>query len=211
MHIISGWRKMVIIIALALLVLALAGPATFADELDCFGALGAVTVDNLRVPQDATCTLDGTRVEGTIKVETNATLYATSVDVDGNVQAENAARVEVLPGSAVGGSVQIVQSGAARVDSVVINGDLFFDENDLYLIATNSVIGGNLQAFQNSGGLLITNNTIDGNLQCKENIPAPIGGGNVVQGNKEDQCANLTQELMHLPLVLDSQQANGQR
>ena len=63
-----------------------AGPAS-AEERVCRGTIGAVTVDNLRVPQDATCTLNDTRVEGTIKVERDATLKALGIRVIGNVQA----------------------------------------------------------------------------------------------------------------------------
>ena len=100
-----------------------------------------------------------------------------------------------------GGSVQIVQSGAALVAAARINGDLFFDSNDRFLAAIGNRIGGNLQAFQNSGGLAVIHNTIDGNLQCKANNPAPFGGENVVHGNKEDQCANLTREVVYVPLV----------
>ncbi|BAC90200.1 hypothetical protein [Gloeobacter violaceus] len=182
-------------IGLALAALTVANLAAIAparaEETTCTGSLGATTVDNLRVPQGATCTLNGTRVEGTIYVEANATLKASKVQVKGNVQAENAARVNVLPRSTVGGSIQIVQGGAARIDSVQIAGDLLFDSNSKSLIAYKNTIGGNLQAFQNNGGLTITANNIDGNLQCKENNPAPVGGENVVQGNKEDQCAQL--------------------
>lgn len=197
------WKMLVIGAILALAVLAPASPVAFAEELSCRGTLGAITVDNLRVPQNATCTLNGTRVQGTIKVETNATLDASNVNVIGNVQAENAAQVNVRTGSVVGGSIQIVQSGGAHIESVRINGDLYFDENMRGLIAATNRIGGNLQAFQNTGGLSITNNTIDGNLQCKENVPAPTGGGNIVQGNKEDQCANLraAQNGVYLPLT----------
>ena len=49
-------------------------PVALAEERTCRGTLGAVTVDNLRVPAGATCTLNGTNVKGTVKVERNATL-----------------------------------------------------------------------------------------------------------------------------------------
>ena len=68
----NGW------IALAALVAAiiwLSGPAS-AEERTCRGTIGASTVDNLRVPQGATCTLNGTVVKGTVKVEARATLRA---------------------------------------------------------------------------------------------------------------------------------------
>jgi hypothetical protein len=162
-----------------------------AEETVCNGSLGAVTVDNLRVPQNATCRLTGTRVKGTITVQNNAALVARKVVVIGNVQAENARQVNVLAGSRVGGSVQLVQGGGAKVYDSFIDSDILFDSNNAYFRAARNNVGGNIQAFQNSGGVEISSNTINGNLQCKENFPEPIGGGNVVGGNKEDQCSGL--------------------
>jgi len=167
-----------------------AGPAQ-AEERVCRGSIGARTVDNLRVPQGATCTLNGTYVKGTIKVQRAATLKAYDIRVVGNIQAENARNVVVRAGSRIGGSVQIVQGGAARIVRNRINGDILFDDQARAVTANRNRIGGSLQAFQNTGGVTIRNNRIDGNLQCKENFPAPTGGGNIVQGNREDQCANL--------------------
>ena len=169
----------------------LAAPIAQAEERTCRGSLGGITVDNLRVPDGATCTLNGTTVKGTIKVESNATLVADSVRVVGNVQAENAKKVIVRAGSRVGGSVQIVQGGSGRVERSTVQGDILFDDNVAKVAAIRSTVGGNIQAFQNTGGVEIRGNRVDGNLQCKENRPAPVGGGNVVDGNKEDQCANL--------------------
>jgi hypothetical protein len=182
-------RRWMTVLAVGGGLLLSAGPAS-AEERVCRGTIGAVTVDNLRVPQDATCTLNDTRVEGTIKIERDATLKALGIRVIGNVQAEDARKVVVRNGS-VGGSVQIVQGRAARILGTRIIGDILFDEQDGDLAANRNRVGGNLQAFQNTGGLSINDNRIDGNLQCKKNDPAPIGGGNVVQGSKEDQCEGL--------------------
>jgi hypothetical protein len=55
-----------------------ADPAV-AEETTCRGSLGRVTVDNLRVPQRATCTLSGTYVKGAVKVECDATLPASGI------------------------------------------------------------------------------------------------------------------------------------
>lgn len=142
-----------------------------AEERACRGTIGSVTVDNLRVPQGATCTLSGTFVKGTIKVERDATLHAGAIRVIGNIQSENHRHVEVSRSSRIDGSVQVKQGGSATIDS--------------------SIFGSDVQFFTNAAEIRITNNRIDGNLQCKENRPAPTGGGNVVQGNKEDQCARL--------------------
>ena len=147
-----------------------AGPTANAEERACRGSLGAVTVDNLRVPQGATCRLNGTTVKGTIYVSSSATLVATSVRVVGNVQAEGHRSV-TLSGSSIGGSVQLKQGGTAAVRSNRVTGDI--------------------QSFSNRGSQTISSNRVNGNLQCKSNVPAPTGGGNIVQGNKEDQCRNL--------------------
>jgi hypothetical protein len=184
-------KKIALVTAIVSCTLVLGIGVARAEERVCRGSLGAITVDNLRVPQGATCTLQGTRVQGTAKVEANATLRATDVRVIGNVQGENANLVVLRGGSRVGGSVQIVQGGGARVIGSNVSGDILFDENDRALEALRNTIGGNLQAFQNTGGIEIRGNRIDGNLQCKENQPRPTGGGNIVQGNKEDQCARL--------------------
>ncbi len=178
------------VLAAAALV-AFAPSSASAEERTCRGSLGAITVDNLRVPPSASCTLTGTRVKGTIKVERAATLRARNVRVVGNVQGENAQRVNVTQGSRIGGSVQVKQGGAASVLDSFVTADIQYDANRAALEASRNVVGGNVQAFQNTGGVRFASNRIDGNLQCKENRPAPTGGGNVVQGNKEDQCARL--------------------
>jgi hypothetical protein len=162
-----------------------------AEERVCRSTIGRATVDNLRVPQNATCNLNGTRVKGTIKVESNATLRARDVIVIGNVQGENARLVVVAEGSRVGGSVQVVQGGGALVSDTRVNGDILYDDNRRALRVLRNRVGGNVQAFQNTGGVEIRRNVIDGNLQCKENQPRPVGGQNVVGGNKEDQCSRL--------------------
>lgn len=162
-----------------------------AEERTCRGTIGAAIVDNLRVPQRATCVLKGTRVKGTVKVERAAVLDAQRVRVVGNVQGENAAKVTVRASSRIGGSVQVNQGGRASVIASFVTQDILFDENRRPLAIRGNAVGGNVQAFQNRGGIEIWRNRIDGNLQCKENSPRPVGGGNVVQGNKEDQCRRL--------------------
>ncbi len=162
-----------------------------AEETVCRSNLGGIVVDNLRVPQNAICRLNGTRVKGTITVQNNATLIARKIVVIGNVQAENAKQVNVLESSRVGGSVQVVQGGGANVLDSFVDSDILYDNNNAALRAMRTTVGGNVQAFQNTGGVEIRRNVIDGNLQCKANNPMPIGGNNVVGGTKEDQCRRL--------------------
>ena len=95
-----------------------------ADETVCRGSLGDEALDNLRVPPGARCTLDGTRVRGNIKVESDASLVARRVRVTGNVQAEGARAGSVLSGSTVGGNIQLKQGEAATVTRVRVEGDI---------------------------------------------------------------------------------------
>ncbi len=173
-------------------VLAL-GSASFAaqaEETVCRGSIGARSLDNIVVPDNAVCTLDRTRANGTVKVGRGASLQANGVRINGNLQAEGALQVTVGAGSSFGGSVQIKQGGGASISGTRIKGDLQFDENVLPLSASDNTIGGNLQAVKNFGGLSINRNVIDSALQCKENSPAPTGSGNSAS-SKEDQCAAL--------------------
>lgn len=162
-----------------------------AEERVCRGTIGAVTVDTLKVPDGAFCRLNATKVQGNIVIGSNARLTATRIRVIGNIQAENAALVNVTSGSSIGGSIQIKQGKAATITGNTINGSLQFESNSGSLSAQNNRIGADLQAFQNIRGVLVGSNRINGNLQCKENNPTPTGGRNIVQGNKEDQCARL--------------------
>ena len=141
-----------------------------AEERSCRGTLNAITVDNLRVPQGATCVLRGTQIKGRLRILRGATLRATKILVVGNVQAENHAYVAVRR-SQLGGSIQIVQGGGARLSANTIKGDI--------------------QLFENRRSLTVARNQVNGNLQCKENRISPTGGGNVVQGTKQDQCSRL--------------------
>ncbi len=178
---------------MAVLALAVFAPAAQAEERMCRGTIGTTTVDNLRVPQGDSCTLNGTRVEGTVKVERNARLTANGIRVKGNVQSEGFKNIVLRRASVVVGSVQLengLRDGSGQVLNTRINGDLQFFSNKARMIARGNTLLANFQANQNKGGLVIENNKIAENLQCQSNNPAPTGGGNTA-GDKEGQCARL--------------------
>lgn len=173
--------------------LATAGPA--AADRSCTGRIGAVTIDdNVRVPADATCTLDGTRVEGNVLVGPRARLNVINgARIDGNIQDDNGNAGHVaVSRSQVLGNIQLEQGTSATIVQTFVDGDLQLESNRGFLRADFNRIDGNLQANQNRGGLTINDNTIDGNLQCQSNSPAPTGGGNIVRGSAESQCSGFT-------------------
>lgn len=154
-----------------LLVLGLLSSAHAGDRV-CDGTIGADAIDvDVVIRKGRSCRLQGTRVDGNVKVGSGARLLASGVSVEGNVQAENVGSVAVTANSEIGGNLQAKQGDAVQVQATRVDGDI--------------------QLFDNRGKLHVRNNTVGGNLQCKSNRLAPTGGGNRVEGDKEDQCARL--------------------
>ncbi len=180
-------------LVMGLTALLMAASVAQAEERVCRGTIGGATVDNVRVPQGASCTLNGTRVEGTVKVERNAKLFANGIRVKGNVQSEGFRTIFLRENSVVVGSVQLengLDGGGGNVLNSRINGDLQFFSNEARMVARGNTILANFQANQNKGGLVIQNNRIAENLQCQSNNPAPVGSGNTA-GDKEGQCTRV--------------------
>ena len=184
------WIFVIFISAVTLLITLASSASAPAGDTLCTGLLGAVQVDNLVVPENASCTLNGTIMGGNLTVRKNATLIAYAVQVSNDLQADNAARVDIYTGSSVGHNLKIVKSGAVEIQSVDVDNDLQVNENNQAVSVADSTIGHNLKADKNTGGVYINSNHIDGDLQCKDNDPPPTGSGNIVLGNLEDQCAD---------------------
>jgi hypothetical protein len=169
---------------------ALAATSAAAEERVCTGTIGAIALDNVYVPDGASCLLKSTRLTGSIVVGSRANLTARSVSVNGNVQAEGAQNVIVEGRSMIGGSVQAVQGYSVTIKNATVAGNVLVDENTGPVLASRNRVGADMQFFKNTGGAHIVENVLKGNLQCKENSPPPTGFGNRA-ASKEDQCANL--------------------
>jgi hypothetical protein len=164
-------------------------PAGLAGNVTCRNqTIGAVSLDTVTVAADSACRLDGTVLAGSVIVQRGASLEALGVDVNGNLQAEGAAHVEVGGGARFGGSVQVKQGGSASIADAAIEGDLQIDAMAGAVSAAGNAIGGNLQVVSNRGGTLLERNRIDGNLQCFENSPVPVYAENSAAGY-DGQCA----------------------
>ena len=158
----------------------------------CPGTIGAIIIDdNLEVPNGTTCTLNGTTVEGNVIVGSAATLVASDVSINGNIQSGGHASVTVNADSMIGGDIQLESGSRARVESSSVDGNIQMESNGGSITISSNVVGGDIQVNSNTGGVEIRGNTVDGNLQCESNNPAPTGGNNTVMGNKEGQCSGL--------------------
>lgn len=172
-------------------------PPSQAADFICTGSLGAVVVDNLIVPDGASCTLVRTRVNGSVEIGANASLIARGVFVVGNIQGDGAGTVTITQAgpatapiqSQVGGNIEFQKGAAVTVNQRTrVAGDLIIQENTGLLVVNRNFVTGSVQINNNTGGARINSNTISGNLQCQDNLPAPTGANNLVTGNKEDQC-----------------------
>lgn len=162
-------------------------PATTTEAGKCDGVITAKSVTEVRVPENATCRLEGTRVDGNISVGRGGTLVARGITVDGDIEAEGARSVEVSRGSDVGGNLQVQRGGSVRVTDTKIDGDLEWEELSGRLLAQGNTVGGNVESDRNSGQVMIAGNKIDGDLSCEENRSI-VGGRNQVRGEREGQC-----------------------
>lgn len=153
-------------------------------------ALGALTSGEIDVPPGQVCVLQGTQVNGNIKLNRGSVLDARDISVIGNIQADDAASVLLAGASSLTGSVQVIRGGSATIIGVAITGDLQFDNNPGDILAQGNRVNGNVQVTNNRGALVIKNNRAGGNLQCTGNNPVPTGSGNTA-AQIQDQCLNM--------------------
>lgn len=180
-------------LALSAGLVATATPA-LADDRICRGTLGSTSVStNVVVPSGASCTLNGTRVDGNVIVRGNGSVLITNdARIDGNVQAEDRAAATVrIRGSQILGDVQVKTGARVVIRTSSIDGDIQLNRNRGAMTIIRNTVEGDIQVFGSSARAEIRRNVVDGNLQCKGNSPRPIGGDNRVSGNKEDQCRSL--------------------
>ena len=103
---------------------------TLAEEFRCTGAVGPVSLDNVFVPDGASCVLDRTRMNGSVVVGRGPSLQATSVSINGNLQSESHTSAISATGNIIGGNLQAFQNmGGASFINNRMNGNMQCKEN----------------------------------------------------------------------------------
>ena len=156
----------------------------------CDGALVEEKVQEVTVPDGATCVLVDTVVAGNVSVGHDAELALHRSRVGGDVEGEDA-RAFVAVGSTVSGNLQLEGGGTAAVSGTHVDGDVEWQDQRGRLLLRQSTVGGNVELDENSGAILLVGNGIDGDLECDGNAPAPEGSGNSVRGERKEQCRGL--------------------
>lgn len=166
-------------------------PPPLTGDVSCAGlTIGAIRLDSVIVPDNASCTLAGTIISGTLAVGTNARLIAQNINITGDLTSDGAAALSVSGTSAVGGAVQVQRGPGADLRDIAIAGDLQIDAMTGPVYAFGNKIIGNLHATANRGKLLLHGNRMGRDMQCTDNLPAPTGASNLAT-LKQDQCAGL--------------------
>lgn len=148
------------------------------------------TFDDITIPAGATCTVRDAVVQGNIKALENSRLYVFDTRVDGNIQGDEAAIVQVNGGT-VSGDIQIQDGrsggelGASVVGTTVTGGNIQIEKmrTGRVVVRDARVLKGDIQVTENttSGALQVLDNRVsEGNLQVFKNVGA---GARTVRGN----------------------------
>lgn len=170
--------------------LLIAAPA-LGDDINCQSEIGAETVDDNLVIA-APCTLNGTTVEGNIRIFTGGSLTATGAVIDGNIEADTADFIAIRD-SEVDGKIELesMVGDLSFVRDSLIDGKLKLKDNRSRLEIQGNYISDDLEVSKNVGGVFIGDNIIEGDLECKSNSPVPVGDNNFVSGKTKNQCRDL--------------------
>jgi len=165
-----------------------AAPAAFAGDLECRGTMTGVAITgNVIVPDDATCTLEDTTIDGSITVKSRATLDAHGIVTTGGIQASSPLNVLVY-NSTLGNNVSIAKAGEPvrrdPADSHInlsgnrVAGDIALQDNESTVAVEHNRTDGSIAVSGNRGPVDISRNFIGNQLSCQDNSPPPTGFGN---------------------------------
>jgi hypothetical protein len=213
-------RSLAAVAAAATLALAGASSAsaqTAPAPVVCDGALSGVTVSDVTVRYDKSCTLTNVVVEGnvtgrlgsgTITLDRTAVsgdvtttghrLVATTAAVGGDVVATESDQGVVVSQSVVRGDVTATATqGELRFGSLesarygnVVGGTLQVDTAFVDGVVARNVVAGDLLLTGNQAVIEARRNVVRGTLDCQGNAPDPIGGSNLAS-SKLGQCGAL--------------------
>jgi hypothetical protein len=158
-----------------------ASPASAADT-QCNGVpgapekIGAVTVDQVVVPDGGFCRLVGTTVNQNVIIGVGSNLQTRNAQVGGNIQGTNGPRAVRLIETDVQGNIQVkkathrvvIGDDKCTIDPYV-GEDIQLEENLGGILICQMEIGENLQLFKNTGRIVVLDNDVGENMQITDN------------------------------------------
>jgi len=169
-------RKLLAFPGLALVVLlATAPPAAAGHNLRCDSEQTGITVREVFVPRDASCSLSGVTVTRSVHVSRGAFFAAAETAIGGKVRADRAQTVFLDTGTTVGGSVKSHGTAQVFVFNAVVGGDLEVERtSEVVQVCGTTIERGDLEIERSGTDLLI------GDPQAVE-----CGGNTVHRGDVE--------------------------
>jgi hypothetical protein len=146
-----------------------AGSAQTAANFNCSGFSAGGTFNNVTVPANSSCTLDHTRVLGSITVKTNGQLLLESSSGDstvaGNITANACNEVNL---EATGAGFRVVVGGNLTITGCT--GGFDGARGNSSAVPPSMVIGGNVKCDNNDDDCAFDYNSDGGNLDCSGNF-----------------------------------------
>ena len=169
-------------------------PHAFADKFFCDGQIGEVEID-ADVEIATRCEMNGTEVDGNIRLYEGGSLRAVNVEVKGKISGKSADFVDIR-NTTIDGNIDLSEmvGDGIRIADNSIDGDIKLDNNRSFLEIERNYVDDNVEVRRNLGGVFIGQNIIDGDLKCDKNDPAPVLDRNSVAGKLEKQCGDSQSE-----------------
>jgi len=162
------------------------------------GALSQTSVQNLIVAN--VCDMTQVVVTGNLMVQRGGRLHEHGSVIDGNLQATDAAAIQLGGGGSIGGNLQVQSLTLAPAGSddslcnTIVKGNVQVQNNgasspvDIGSLAGCSgeeglTIGGNLEVENNAAGITVGANRVTGNLQVHNNTAKVTVTGNTANNN----------------------------
>jgi hypothetical protein len=191
------WKLSAFAGAVIAVVAAMAAPAAAEHKFRCDSDVTGVTVRNVEVPRDATCSLSGVTVTGDVQVGRNAFFEAADSSIAGKVRADRSLTVFLDTGTTVGRSVKTHATTQVFVFNASVGGDLEVeDTSEVVQVCGTTIERGDLEIERSGTDLLVgdpqavdcAGNTVSrGDVEIERNFTDVefVVSGNTIAGDLE--------------------------
>jgi hypothetical protein len=191
------WKLSVFGGAVIAVVLTIAAPAAAKHKFRCDSEATGVTVRDVEVPRDATCSLSGVTVTGDVHVGRNAFFEAAGSSITGKIRADRSLTVFLDTGTTVGRSVKTHATTQVFVFNATVGGDLDVEgTTEVVQVCGTTIERGDLEIERSGTDLLVgdpeavdcAGNTVSrGDVEIERNFTDVefVVSGNTIAGDLE--------------------------
>ena len=149
-------RKLFALCGLALVALTAAAPAAADHKFRCESVETGVTVRDVYVPSDASCSLIDSTVTGNVYVSRGAFFEARNTDIAGEVHADDSLTVFLDTGTTVGHSVKVHRTTQVFVFNATVGGRVEIDKAaEVVQVCGTTVEHGDIEIERSGTDLLV--------------------------------------------------------